>query len=153
MDLQTLVRQRLDHLEQVHDFEAKDAAALARKRKHPISEERLSQIRNTPPGVEWGPSRQPTILGIAAGLDLPVEEVSDAAWRAAGVPIPHRKYIRSRRDTKSAICTCEPTHSGRFDQLVLVLPPGVLTNEKLAQLVADFEKAGTQLMSRRTRSS
>jgi hypothetical protein len=150
-DLQTLVRRRLNHLLNEHEFTAADAVRRANDVGYWIADSTFSQIRKRPTGERWGPPKPYTLLGIAVGLDLPEGEVGDAALRSAGYPIPLRMYLRSSEATEGALCTCQPTHSGVFDELVVELPRPDLTRKKITQLVTAVEQAATQQREQRAR--
>lgn len=138
-------------MEREHEVNAATVCRRAADAGHPIAPSLFSQYAARPAGERWGPPKRAVILGLAVGLDLSVEEVADAASRSAGIPIPHRMYIRGPQATEGAICTCAPTHSGELGQLVLVLPHMGLTFEEISPLVKDIEKGFTRLRDRRAR--
>jgi hypothetical protein len=152
MDLQTLVSERLHHLKAEHKFTARNAVLRATLAGYPIRDALFSQIRARRAGEVWGPPKRLALLGIAAGLDLHEEEVLDAALRSAGYSVPHRVYIRQRRDTEGALCDCAPTHSGVFDEIVVECRHGDLTSDELDELVKEMEQYAARLRDRRTRS-
>ena len=142
-DLQSLVRRRLRHLSNRHQFTAVHACRRATEAGYPIPLSLFSQIQRRPIGERWGPPKTPTLLGLAIGLDLPRAEVGDAAWRSAGYPTPIRMYPKAEV-TESTLCTCEPTHSRVYEELVVMIPQPGLTNAEISHIANLFEEIVTR---------
>lgn len=127
-DLRRLIARRLEEL----NLKPHAAAARARDAGHKITNQRLSQLTNEEISQVPYPA---TLLALACALDVPVEEVADAALRSIGVPIPVRVNGHGEQASIRIGKPGSRPRSSEHGELALVLRVEGLSPETLRSLI------------------
>lgn len=130
-DLKTLINRRLLVSGQVAVDEARAAG-------YKITNQRLSQLAGSKPIVQV--PYPDTLKALAFILDVPVEEVCDAALRSTGMPIPVRINADGHDATLGSNSDASAPPSSEAPEMTLVLRVEGLSPRSLHELIQTVAK-------------
>jgi hypothetical protein len=129
-DLKTLINRRFKEELKISGQLAVDQA---REAGYKITNQRLSQLVSSKPITQV--PYPDTLKALAFMLDVPIEEVCDAALRSTGVPIPVRMNADGRGPSLSSDGDDSATPSSEAPEMTLVLRVEGLSPKSLHELI------------------